>query len=112
MGDRGNIAIKQHDSTVKEESAFLYLYSHWAGRSLPHKLQKALIRGKDRWSDEPYLSRIIFCEMIGSGNELQELTGFGITTYITDNEHPLLVVDAETNTVSAAHEGSPEKTYK
>ena len=92
MGDRGNIVIKQEDGNQ------IYLYTHWGGYSLPVVLQNALKRGKHRWDNEPYLARIIFCEMV-KGYEM-DLTGFGISTYECDNEHPHLIVDCATQTVT------------
>ena len=41
MGDRGNIIVKDGDSTV-------YLYTHWSGSRLNETLKQALIRGKDK----------------------------------------------------------------
>ena len=92
MGDRGNIVIKA------SMGGKLYFYTHWGGSKLPQVLQEALKRGRDRWGDEPYLARIIFCEMV-RGSEM-ETTGFGISTYETDNEHPLLIVDIANGTVN------------
>jgi len=80
MGNRGNIKVGE-----------VYLYTHWEGSDLKEILKQALIRGKERWDDEAYLTRIIFCEMIK--NNVMESTGYGISTYICDNEHPILEVD-------------------
>jgi hypothetical protein len=88
MGDRGNIRIKQDFG-----DEYIYLYSHWGGTSLGHKLQRALKRNQ-RWTDGPYLTRIIFCEMMrdSADNPLDEETSFGISTRICDNEHVILTV--------------------
>jgi hypothetical protein len=91
MGDRGNICIQEKGNKI-------FFYSHWTGHSLFSVLQEALKRGRDRWDDEPYLARIIFCQMIK--NDVLDNTGFGISTYLTDNEYPILVVDSNTRTVS------------
>jgi hypothetical protein len=109
MGDRGNVVVLQHES-AGNVSALVYLYSHWGGHDLPEALQSALKRGRERWTDEPYLTRIIFCEMV-DGHE-KDTAGFGITTYLTDNEHPLLVVDVKKETVSAAKANAPLEPYK
>ena len=79
MGERGNIAING-----------VYLYTHWKGHVLKPILKSALIRGKSRWDDPPYLARIIFCEMMDGDNGL---TGYGISTRIEDNNHNALEVD-------------------
>ena len=92
MGDRGNIKVND-----------IYLYSHWNGSELGNILKDALIRGKERWHDAPYLTRIIFSEMIK--DEVMDETGYGISTQICDNEHEILVVDTEKQTVSAGRLG-------
>ena len=108
MGDRANIVMVQHPWGGKPQS-LIYFYSHWGGSGLPKVLQSALIRGKGRWDDEPYLARIIFSEMIR--DSVEDDTGFGISTYQADNEHPLLVVNSETKTVSVADAKTPEDTH-
>ena len=91
MGDRANVYIRE------DEKHGVFFYTHWGGSELPETVRAALIRGKDRWTDHPYLARIIFNEMT-RGNET-ELTGFGISARITDNEYPILVVDTDSMTV-------------
>lgn len=111
MGDRGNIVIKQNDRN--QSAPYLYFYTHWAGSEIARTLQDALKRGKDRWDDEQYLSRIIFCEMIKG--DVLKTDGYGISTYMGDNEHDFLVVDSNKQTVSRVKEGdpgaTPEKTW-
>lgn len=85
MGDRGNIILKF------EEGGKIYLYTHWSGSNLKKTLKSALIRGKSRWSDEPYLARIIFSEMVK--NDVLGTTGFGISPYIGDGEDKVINVD-------------------
>jgi hypothetical protein len=110
MGDRANIVIVQHPHPpIKGKPPLVYFYSHWGGHQLPATLQKAL-RRKERWSDESYLARIIFCGMV-EGYE-KEPTSFGIATYLCDNEYPLLVVDAEKQTVSAAPASAPFEPFR
>jgi len=85
MGDRGNICV--HFDKDKE----VYLYTHWEGSEIKEILHRALSSeiGKNRWDDPAYLTRIIFCEMVGEKNFRGE-TGFGISTFICDNEYPIL----------------------
>ena len=85
MGDRANIEMIYNDGNK------VYFYTHWGGYNLPEILKSAMIRGENRWNDEPYLARIIFSEMI-KDNILDE-TGYGISTYICDNEHPIISVN-------------------
>jgi hypothetical protein len=115
VGDRGNIVIRQEAGGPGAQGTgggYLFLYTHWGGSELPGTLQRALVRGRDRWDDESYLARIIFREM-GAGSE-EDNTGFGISTYLTDNEHDLLVVDCGAQTVSvvpAERFPKPRKTW-
>jgi hypothetical protein len=88
MGDRGNIIVKDGESTV-------YLYTHWSGSDLPDVVAAALERGKDRWDDGSYLARILFCEMV-KGNEM-DTTGFGISSVMCDGGTDITVnVDDQT----------------
>ena len=70
MGDRGNVKIIQWGEKP------VYLYTHWGGSELIETVKTALKR-KQRWGDGPYLTRIIFCEMV-KGYEEDE-RGFGIS---------------------------------
>ena len=81
MGDRGNIKVGK-----------VYLYTHWGGSEIKDVLKKALKR-KQRWNDEAYLTRIIFCEMVK--DDVESETGFGISTSLCDNEYNILEVDCE-----------------
>ena len=102
MGDRANIVMKQNHSN--SNTGEIYFYTRWDGYQLPKILQDALKRGRRRWDDESYLARIIFSEMI-QGN-LEGENGYGISAYLTDNEYDLLVVDAETQTVTIRKESA------
>ena len=107
MGDRGNVCILEYPREDQEQQA-VYLYTHWSGEDLPRTVQLALKR-KQRWDDNAYLARIIFCEMI-KGCEGDE-AGFGISTGICDNEHPIVVVDPNKQVIGFADEGEPTKPY-
>ena len=93
MGDRANVVIPQDGSEHEEK---IYLYTHGSGTELPATLQRALAR-KQRWDDQPYLTRIIFEEMI-TGAYSKE-TGYGISTYPSDGLSRLLIVDTENQQV-------------
>lgn len=93
MGDRANVCLKQENDQGK-----IYLYTHWSGTKLPATVQNALQRSKDRWNDEPYLGRIIFSEMIK--NDIMDLTGYGISTYVCDGEDRIITIDVDNQTVS------------
>ncbi len=88
MGDRGNIAVLQNGDTP-EKPEQVWFYTHWSGSEIQETLRAALAR-QQRWSDDSYLARIIFCELVGEDNGE---TGFGISTRIGDNERDILVCD-------------------
>ncbi len=96
MGDRANIVMKF------DRGGEVWLYTHWCGTELEETLRKALDRGRSRWDDPSYLTRIIFCEMIKlDGNDaLDGLTGFGIATSEQDQNHPHIYVNTEAKTVT------------
>jgi hypothetical protein len=86
MGNRANVVVKQRDESN------IFLYTHWNGSDLPATVQRALKRHQ-RWNDRAYLTRIIFCEMVG--NDFMGETGYGISTDIQDNEHPFICIDVD-----------------
>lgn len=88
MGDRGNIIIKERD--YEGEVRYMFFYSHWTGYKLPKLLQEALIKGKSRWGDDSYLNRIIFQTMLEDNNDV---TGYGLSTDIGDNEYNFVMVN-------------------
>lgn len=100
MGDRGNIYMKNPDGDDGTKRG-VYLYSHWGGSGLP-LIVKAALAKKWRWTDDSYLTRIIFDEM--TEEQQGQETGYGIATYRPDNEHPVIVVDCETQMVGYARE--------
>lgn len=93
MGDRGNIAVQFEGDKTKR----VWFYTHWSGYSMDSIIAAALERGKDRWNDDQYLARIIFCELV-KGNEM-DVTGFGIGVEPGDNGHAFRIVDIEAKTV-------------
>jgi hypothetical protein len=86
MGYRANVLF------IDNANQPIYFYTHWEGEKLWYILQSALARGQDRWHDSPYLARIIFSEMIKE--DIDNTTGFGISTTLIDNEFPILKVDS------------------
>ena len=96
MGARGNIRIDFNDG------GHTYFYGHWSGSEMFNILRDALQRGRPRWDDEPYLARIIFCELVK--NDLAGLTGYGISPYLCDNEYKIFTVNSEKKTVGMVTE--------
>lgn len=91
MGDRANIQV------VEEEGGTLYFYTHWQGEELPTTLATALARGRGRWGDEAYLSRIIFSEMVK--DDIEGETGVGLSTYRGDFNYDDLIVEMKEQVV-------------
>lgn len=97
MGDRANVCVME-DASNKG----VYLYTHRDGANLPSIVQSALNRSHERWRDAPYLARIIFCEMTKA--DMNGTTGYGISAKITDNSHPIIVVDTGNEKIGFARE--------
>jgi len=74
----------------------VYLYQHMDGYMLPEIVQAALIQ-KERWDDEEYLNRIIFCEMVQ--DHIHDSTGYGIGTQRHGDIEWLVTVNVERQTV-------------
>lgn len=90
MGDRSNIVVTQPDG------GRVWLYGHWMGQGSIEVVRNVLSR-KERWNDAPYLTRMLFAEMIRGDEE--GATGFGISNYMCDNEYPVIVLDCEHKSV-------------
>lgn len=99
MGDRANVFVKE---------AGVYLYTHNEGCKLPFIVQRALSK-QWRWTDPPYLARVVFTEMI-RGEEENEF-GFGISTKIVDNEHDIIVLDPNSESIEFQDENTGEILY-
>lgn len=85
MGNRANVHFID-----SENSDGIFLYTHWDGDELPLIVKKTLAR-KLRWDDPSYLCRMIFCAMVS--DDVDGETGYGISTYEVDSNHPDIVVD-------------------
>ena len=86
MGARGNIQIDQ-DAMSQEKPDSLFLYTHWAGGHICEILAAGLEKGRSRWNDDAYMTRIIFNEL---QDDDRDLTGFGIQVgYAPDNEYEI-----------------------
>lgn len=103
MGDRGNIFFVDRPLS-DDEWAGIYMYAHWAGSYLPQMLQSALDRGRGRWGDSQYLARIVFCEIVQ--DDVLSETGYGLSTFMGDNEHDVIRVNDLEGTVEFCEPGS------
>lgn len=87
MGDRSNIKV------VFPDGKAIYLYGHWMGSDNYRIVQEAMDEGR-RLDDPAYFTRILFTKMLKEGDpNLEGESGFGISTRIEDNNHPIAVVD-------------------
>ena len=105
MGDRANVYCREVWRDGSEGG--VYFYSHYYGRELALVVKDALIRGKERWSEFPFLHRIIFSEMIQ--DDVSGDCGFCISTRIIDNSYPVIVVDCSSGSVGFALDGEEPK---
>lgn len=96
MGDRGNIAL------LDREGNQIWFYTHWNGSGVRQAAQHAIAR-RERWDDPPYFARIVFGELL-CGSDPKSATGFGISSSIGDNEHPIVVIDMGNNRVGLIDE--------
>ena len=92
MGCRGTIEIWENGAAPKDEESPVVLYTHWGANDMLANL-KSVLRRKKRWRDAPYLSRMIFCQMI-RGEERGE-TGFGIQTCNIGDAEQEIIVDCD-----------------
>ena len=92
MGDRTNTIFRM------ENGSDVVLYQHNGGYQMMHNLATALDASRSRWNDEPYATRIIISNLIG--DRWRQETGYGLSTYIMDNEHSVPVIDFSDNTVA------------
>jgi len=93
MGDRANFGFRSNEGTE-----IIFLYGHWAGDGMMATLANALEVARRRWCDESYATRICISNIIG--DEWTQETGWGVSTYMGDNEHSVPVVNWGTQTVS------------
>lgn len=76
----------------------IYLYQHFDGYAL-YKIVCNAIAHRARWNDADYLCRIIFSEMINTGESWNSETGYGIgTTQAGDIEY-LVEVNVKDQTI-------------
>lgn len=89
MGARSNIVVQESNGNR------IYLYGHWMGEDSINVVAEVLSQ-RERWGDESYLARMLFAKMIEG--DPQGSTGYGISTYMCDNEYPLIVLEPATMT--------------
>ena len=109
MGCRGTIEIWENGAAPKDEEAPVVLYTHWGANDMLADL-KTVLKRKARWSDPPYLSRMIFCQMV-KGEERGE-TGYGImTNNIGDAEEEIVVVCDRQEVIVKGNDNNKSYTF-
>ena len=101
MGARAQIEVKQKPYSV-------FLYTHWGADTILQDTIQGMIKGKSRWSDSTYLTRILFDSLkkpasAANGKVLDDAystTGYGIGTFQAGDIEKLVVVDTEHQRVS------------
>lgn len=108
MGDRANIGVI---TGYGDAEGPVFLYSHWGGSAIKNTLAEALdsAPGRGRWNDSSYLARIILDTMT-RGQDPE--TGFGISRTLEDNEHDVLIVDPDTQSVFEIPEEAADRLAK
>lgn len=96
MGDRSNIYIQQHKAADGTWDG-IGLYTHWHGESLFPVALEGVEKGRNRIGDPSYFARIVIHHVLHSIADENSELGFGLwTTHPCDNEHPILVINAQT----------------
>jgi hypothetical protein len=109
MGDRANVFIQTDRDVASLEWDGIGVYAHWAGTSLHNAALAALPKAMNRRGDPSYFARIIVHNCLVAVADPNEETGAGLwTKYPDDNEHPILVLNAETG----EHWYANEETFR
>ena len=108
MGCRGTIEIWNNAAATKSEERPVVLYTHWGAKRMLGDLIETLKR-KKRWNDAPYLSRMIFCQMMGDYTRGE--TGYGILTDNVGDAEEEIVVDMDRQEVIHKRIGHDNQTF-
>lgn len=102
MGDRANILVvdEKKDGAV---TGGIYLYTHWSGSEWPEELRVALHHSRSRWGDEPYCTRRLISILFSDIHDSE--TGGGVSTWMGDNSHPIVICDQTEQIVAFAKPG-------
>lgn len=106
MGDRGNAYLV--DTNDAEHG--IYLYTHWKGYIWPEEVRQALVAGRPRWGDPAYLNRMLISQLYRDIHDGS--TGGGVSTFPTDNEYPVVIVDTEESVVAFSAMGDEKNRAK
>jgi hypothetical protein len=97
MGDRSNVFIQQG---VHGNRAYgVGVYSHWGGRGFQDQAITMIDKARARIGDPAYFTRILVQNLLNAAFDADSETGGGIWAGeygMPDNEHPILVINADT----------------
>jgi len=100
MGDRAQVKIAFGEKDI-------FLYTHWGGEEFPETIRQGLIVGRSRWGDAPYLTRILFCNMVRYEDH-DSTTGYGISPEFQDSEYTSLTINTRAQTVIMGDNDPPK----
>lgn len=110
MGDRCNVVVTELSAkgltpkAAAELKGSVVLYSHWGGESIVTTTKEGMRKGRGRFNDPAYLTRILFSNMIRA--DINSETGFGISSGgFGDGEYNVIVVDTADGTVRHFNRG-------
>lgn len=105
MGDRSNIYIQQHKAADGTWDG-IGLYAHWHGTTLHDVALEGVEKGRNRIGDPSYFARIVIHHVLHSIADPNSELGFGLwSDQPCDNEHPILVINAQTGECWLTGEG-------
>ena len=94
MSTHATVEIWENGGAPKSEERPVVLFKYCDGDMLINDVIEAMKRGKSRWNDPAYLSRIIFCQMLcGDLEPLTGTTGYGILTDNISDAKVEIVID-------------------
>ena len=108
MGCRGTIEIWNNAAAPTSAERPVVLYTHWGAKEMLNDLITTL-KKKERWNDPPYLSRMIFCQMMG--DYTRGTTGYGIMTDNALDTEEEIIVDIDRQEVIRKRTGHDNQTF-
>ena len=115
MGDRSNVFIQMEkrpekwdgETRLPTEWDGIGLYAHWGGTEMQETALIAARESVARLGDSSYFARRVVHKILNTYDQNAGETGHGLwTDSPPDNEHPVLVINAETGQYWYTAEGS------
>ena len=112
MSTHATVEIWENAAAPKSEERPVVLYKHSDGDYLINDVIEAMKKGKSRWNDPAYLSRVIFCRMLcGDLTPLTGTTGYGILTDNISDAKIEIVIDCNRQEVIIKEINRDNETY-